>query len=95
LRHHWQRAGGKLALHKAPAIANLCCWRGGQQQDVRRGGGSDRATVGSVLAIFLVVWARPVGALGEAMQLYMHVHMDENFKEAKEQKILRRLTFFS
>jgi hypothetical protein len=48
-----------------------------------------------VLAIFLVVWARPVGALGEAMQLYMHVHMDENFKEAKEQKILRRLTFFS
>jgi hypothetical protein len=35
-----------------------------------------------------------VGALGAAMQLYMHVHMDENFKEAKEQKILRRLTFF-
>jgi hypothetical protein len=48
-----------------------------------------------VLAIFLVVWARPVGALGAAMQLYMHAHMDENFKEAKEQKILRRLTFFS
>jgi hypothetical protein len=48
-----------------------------------------------VLAIFLVVWARPVGVLGAAMQLYMHIHMEGNFKEAKEQKILRRLTLLS
>jgi len=67
----------------------------GQQQDVRRGGRSERATVGSVLALFLVARARPVGAFDAAMQLFMHAHMDENFKEAKEPKILRRLTFFS